>query len=579
MDPAPNTPQPPPADWTATGFRTAAVSGLFTLAVMVLMVVNHVQTVNPVDHPKMIQYKAAIAQAPGDENLKTQLRDFDLQLRRDYNRRVTLGHYGAWLLLAGAAVFLASIKPAAHRKKLPKPQKLNAAEYARQNLHTTCAVAAFGVVTAGGLLAISNHSATAIVLAENKTAAAIAAAPVKAVFPTVDELKTNWPRFRGPFGAGLANGTNYPVSWDVTNGNNVLWKVPVPISSPSSPVVWGERIFLAGADATNRQVYCFDTSGKLLWTGKVDPKRSGSEPPKVMEDGGFGPCTPCTDGQRVYAIFANGDVGAFDLSGGAVWSTNMGPLDNMYGHAASLEMYQDRLIVQLDQGEAEANKSKIYALDAATGRVVWQTAPRPVPSSWATPIVINDGNRALLVAAGAPWVMGYDPSNGQEIWRAKAMSGEVVPSPVYVDGVVYTAVENEKLRAIKADGRGDVTATNILWGAEEGMPDIISPLCDGPRAYVMTSGGVLTCYDSKTGKKLWNKDLDANIKSSFSVAGDKIYAFTENGTALVYKTGEQCEEVSRQGMGEGVFASPAFANGRIYIRGLKSLFCIGVKAP
>lgn len=583
------TPPPPqPIAWTTTGFRTALVSGLFSVAVLGLMIFNHIQAqaVNPLDHPLMTRLKEAVAKTPNDEKLKEQIRTLDLDLRQSHYRHVVIGNYGAWLLLAGMTVFLISIKPATHRKKLPKPQKLSAAEYAKENAQTGYAVGAFAVATAGVLLAISNHSTTFLTSAQANAAPAQAAtaaqpsveAPVAAAtasFPTMDELKKNWPRFRGPFGAGIASYTNIPVSWNITNGNNILWKTEVPLSSPSSPLVWGDRIFLVGADATNREVYCYDPSGKLLWTKKVDPKRASSEPPNVMDDGGYGPSTPCTDGQRVYAIYANGDLAAFDFAGNPVWSTNMGHLDNMYGHATSLEMYQNRLLVQLDQASAKDNKSKIYALDGATGKTVWETLPRPVPSSWATPIVVNTGKRDMLIALGNPWVMGYDPSNGKEIWRVKAMSGEVLPSPVYSDGIVYTAIEGEKLNAIKVDGEGDVTATHIAWSADDGLPDIIGPLCDGARVYLLTSGGTITCYEAKAGKKLWNKDLDLTFKGSTSVAGDKVYAFSDNGVGIVLQAGDEFKEIARSGMGEDVLASPAFADGRMYVRGKKTLFCIG----
>ena len=587
MEPiTPKTPTPPqPTDWTATGFRTALVSGLFTLVVLGLMVFNHIQAqaVNPLDHPEMARLKAAISKTPKDENLKSQLRALDFELRRKHYRHVVLGNYGAWLLLGGMTVFLISIKPATNRKKLPKPQKLSAAEYARENAQTSYAVGAFAVVTAGALLAISNNGTTFLTSAMAKAqtpagvgtpTASTAPAAAPASFPTMAELQKNWPRFRGPFGSGVATYTNIPVSWDVTNGNNILWKSDVPLSSPSSPIVWGDRIFLSGADATNRQVYCYDSSGKLLWTRKVDPKRASAELPSVMDDGGFGPSTPCTDGQRVYAIFANGDVAAFDFAGNPVWSKNMGHLENMYGHATSLEMYQNRLIVQLDQATAKDNKSKIFALDAATGQNVWETLPRPVPNSWATPIVFNTGKRDMLVALGNPWVMGYDPSSGKEIWRVKAMSGEVLPSPVYSDGLVYTAIEGEKLNAIKVDGEGDVTATHVAWSADDGLPDIVGPLCDGPRVYLTTSAGTLTCFDAKTGKKLWYKDLDVTVKASTTVAGDKLFVFSDSGIGIIVQAGNEFKEIARIGMGEEVFSTPAFADGRMYVRTKKTLFCI-----
>lgn len=595
-----STSEAQPVTWTTAGIRTAVVSGAFTLAVLAMLIVNHFQakSVTPLDNPQMIELKKQLAVNSNNDPLKKEIRALDLQLRQKHYRHIVIGNYGAWLLLGGMVVFLISIKPVTHRKKLPKPEKLDAAGYALENAQTRYAVVGFAVVTAGVLLAISNNNTTFIVPASAKAPNSTNSVPVAvdsgvktvesapgaskpaaaATFPTVADLKKNWPRFRGYSGSGISPFTNIPVAWNGPKGSNILWKADVALYSPSSPVIWGDHIFVTGANATKREVYCYDMSGKLLWTKEVDPKRSNNQPPNVMEDtGGFGPTTPCTDGQRVYVMYANGDVAAFDFAGTLVWARNVGPLENTYGHATSLEMYQNRLILQLDQATAKDGKSKILALDTATGQTVWETQPRPVPNSWATPIVINNGQRDLLIACGNPWVMGYDPANGQEIWRAKAMNGEVLPSPVYADGIVYTAIEGEKINAIKVDGSGDVTATHIAWSAEEGLPDIIGPLCDGQRVYLVNSSGTLTCYDAKAGKKLWDKDMEMTFKACTSLVGDKVYLVSDSGVGIVVQAASEFKELARSELGEEVLASPSFADGRMFLRSKKSIYCIGGK--
>jgi outer membrane protein assembly factor BamB len=173
--------------------------------------------------------------------------------------------------------------------------------------------------------------------------------------------------------------------------------------------------------------------------------------------------------------------------------------------------------------------------------------------------------------------MAYNPVSGVEIWRAKAMGGEVLPSPVYSDGIVFTAVETVKLRAIKVDGAGDITANNILWSAEEGLPDITGPLCDGPRVYLISSSGTMTCYDAKNGKKLWEHDIDFTVKGCATLVGDLIYVIGDAGNSVILRAGGEYQEVARSGLGEEVLSTAAIADGRLYIRGRKSLFCIGVK--
>jgi outer membrane protein assembly factor BamB len=589
MDSKPITLPVEPDPWPQAGLLVAKISGLFCLIVLVLLIASHVQgrSAELLDNKELASLKASLVKKPNDEALKKQVRELDLQLRQKHFKRTALNQAGGWLLLGGAIVFLLSYKPATQQKKLAKPVKQTAEQYARENQFTRIGISALGVIVAATGIALSLQADT---LLTAKPAAAnpgantgsntvkIAQAKPLSPFPSPEELKTNWSRFRGPAGSGISPFTNVPVAWDAKNGSNILWSVEVPISGPSSPVLWQDRIFLSGANATNREVYCFDTTGKLLWQQSVNPPRTNQEPPQVMEDsGGYGPSTPCTDGRRVYAIYANGDVAAFDISGTPAWARNLGKLDNGYGHATSLEMYQNRLIIQLDQGSsAKQNKSRILALDSATGQTVWETPPRPVPNSWATPIVINTGETNLLIACGSPWVMAYNPTDGVEIWRAKALSGEVLPSPVYSGGVVYVAIEGEKLNAIPVKGNGIITS-NILWSADEGLPDIVGPLTDGERVYLVNSGQTATCYDAKKGTKLWDKEIGLAIKGSTTLVGDKIYGIGETGEGIVFQAAGEFKEIARNNLNEEVLATPAYADGRIYVRAKKHLFCIGVK--
>lgn len=570
------------AEWPQTGLFVARISGVFCLILLVLLSVNYFQARSSelLDNKQLASMKTALVKKPNDEALKKQIRALDLELRQKHFRYESLNRGGGWLLLAGTAVFLVSYKPATQRKKLPKPLKQTAERYAKENQSTRIGISVLGVVAACAALVLSlRASETSLTPKPTASPTPVVTVPLLPPFPSVAELKTNWSRFRGPSGSGISPYTNIPSEWNGKTGSNILWSVEVPLSSPSSPVLWGDRLFLTGANATNREVFCFDTTGKLLWQKPVNPARTNQEPPTVMEDsGGYGPSTPCTDGRRVYAIFANADVAAFDYSGNPVWARNLGKLDNAYGHATSLEMYQNRLIVQIDQGSsAKENKSKILALDTATGLTVWETQPRPVPNSWATPILINTGDRDLLIACGSPWVMAYDPASGAEVWRAKAMSGEVLPSPVYSSGVVYVAIEGEKINAIPVKGSGIVTS-NILWSADEGLPDIVGPLTDGERVYLVNSGGTATCYDAKTGKKLWEKDIELAIKGSTTLVGDKVYGIAESGAGIVFQAGNEFKQLARNDLGEEVLSTPAYASGRIYVRGKKHLFCIGVKS-
>jgi outer membrane protein assembly factor BamB len=353
----------------------------------------------------------------------------------------------------------------------------------------------------------------------------------------------------------------------------------MPLFGPNSPVVWENRVFLTGSTAKKREVYCYDSAtGKLLWQQPVETPESPAEAPTVMEEtGGYSPSTAATDGRRVYAMFANGDLAAFDYQGNRAWVRNLGKPDNSYGHATSLELHQNRLLIQFDQGSGKDNKSKLIALDTGTGTNAWETSPRPVPNSWTTPIVIQVNQRPQVITCANPWAIAYDPANGTELWRAKVLYGEVTPSPVFSAGLVFTVMEGEKLSAIKPDGTGDVTKTHVAWTAEDGLPDICSPLADGQRVYLLTTGGTLTCYEIQSGKKLWEKELELNFHSSPSLVGDRLWIISIDGIVLHIAAANEFKEFNRIPMGDEILASPAFADGRAFIRTRKNLVCIGKK--
>ncbi|MEI9892971.1 MAG: PQQ-binding-like beta-propeller repeat protein [Chthoniobacter sp.] len=226
------------------------------------------------------------------------------------------------------------------------------------------------------------------------SAMATLATALAADLPSPEEYQANWPRFRGPDGGGVSAQAATPATCDMKSGANIAWTIawttPVPMPGFSSPVAWGDRVFLSGGDEAKREVLCFDAaSGKQLWETSV-PKTEGSpdEPPTVPEQCGMAAATVATDGRRVYAMFANATLAAFTFDGTLVWSKFLSVAKNPYGHAASLLTWQDRVIVQVDQGEPDDKLSKIYAFDGATGAIAWQQA-RPVGASWATPIVLD----------------------------------------------------------------------------------------------------------------------------------------------------------------------------------------------
>jgi len=390
------------------------------------------------------------------------------------------------------------------------------------------------------------------------------------------ELRQNWPRFRGADGSGASTLTNLPTTWDPKSGAGIAWKVPVPTSGFNSPIVWGDRVFLSGGDAKQREVVCLDgKTGQTLWRQAVVsvPTEPG-QAAEVPESTGYAAATMATDGRRVYVIFANGDCAAFTLEGKPAWTKSFGALKNPYGHATSLATWQDRLIVQLDQGDTEDNKSKLYALDGRTGQILWQH-PRKVGASWATPIVIEAAGKTQIVTLAVPCVIAYAATDGTELWRGECLNGEITPSPVFAGGLLYVASPSEKLLAIRPDGQGDVTKTHVVWTNEDNVPDVTSPTSNGELVFGVSTSGMLTCLDAKDGTKQWDHDFDMECHASPSIAGNRLYLFSQKGTAVVVEAARQFKELFRTEMGDGFHASPAFAPDKIFLRGVTNVWCLG----
>lgn len=569
---------------------TAMVGGAFSVIILALIAVNHFQraVVLPRREQKLESLKLELRSRPADEQLMSQIRQLDLRIRQLRIRRQDFASSGAYLLLASAVTFLIAAKcAAAFRRKLPAPQpqpdrhdrQLRGAKWARQAVTV-------GLIMLGG---------AALFLALIPEIDLIANGGVPAGFASKEEIAKNWPRFRGPGGLGVSAYTNIPTNWTGKTGEGILWKTKVPLPGHNSPVVWDDRVFLSGADPNKREVYCFDAlSGRLLWTGAVQsPTVPGAKPLELGEATGYAAPTVATDGRRVCAIFPTGDVACFDFSGKRLWTTNLGTPDSAYGYTSSLEMYRNLLLIQYDQENVEEEKSKLIALDVLSGRIVWQTK-RPVPGSWSSPIVVEVDGRPQVITCGNPWVIAYDPSDGKELWRAKCIAGDIVPSPIYAGGLVFAIEAYTKLVAIRpvrqAQGRGDITETGIAWSIEDNTPDICSPVSNGQLLYLLTTDGLLLCYEVSDGKKLWEKDLQKNFFASPSIVGDKLYLLSAEGAMFISQIGPfdkaqsawgrptagrpEYKELARCEIGEPCHASPAFMDGRIYIRSSTHLYCI-----
>jgi outer membrane protein assembly factor BamB len=584
---------------------TAVIAGAFSLVVCALLFYDYSRRGNsdPLEIETYQALKTALAKQPENDDLRSQIRSLDLRLRREYFRQRAFTVVGAILLLGGVAIFLVSSKTAATlRRELPHPQPFatppdTESQWTRIGRWAVAilalALAVLAIVLSFSMrLDIPSQTSSPLPtnlrsvpgegqgegLASSKPSAQ--SKSVSETAPTDEEYAKAWPSFRGPGGRGTSAYTNIPTEWDASSGKNIRWKTRVPLPGNNSPIVWKDRVFLTGADQKRREVYCFDTpSGKLLWQKEVPgTPQSTAKTPKVNDDTGYAAPTAATDGRRVFAIFANGDLGAFDFKGNLAWSKSLGIPDNAYGHASSLVTYKNLLVVQFDQGTPEkAPESKLLAFDSATGNPAWQT-DRPVYNSWPSPIVIHAADRDQIITASDPLVISYDPKDGKEIWRAKCLVTDTAPSPTFAAGKVFVAQDSAALSAIRADGQGDVTATHIVWKGDDGLPDICSPLANDEFVFLLATYGTITCYDAEKGNQLWTEDFNEDCISSPSMAGKLMYVFAKNGKAWVAEPKrDKCHRVAESNLREECVTCPAFQDGCFYIRGKNNLFCIGNK--
>lgn len=565
---------------------TAWVAGAFCAVLCAVMLYQHITatTNDPWKSPQLIALKEKLVNEPKDEAVKKDIRRLDFEFRQYYRRRLALDGLGGWLLLGGALVLVVAARQTWElNRKLPLPQpKLDAAEQAMRmsaRARWSVAVAGVAVVFALTLVALSLGSALPgsapgwqKLLGKGGAEEGAAAQEL----PSLAEFQANWPRFRGWDGNALSALTNTPLSWDAKNGEGIAWKAAIPAPGHGSPIVWSNRVFISCGDTNRRSVFCFGaTDGQLLWQRAIENvPGTPAKQPEVPADTTFAAATMASDGRRVFAIFANGDLAALAFDGSVAWAKNLGVPKNTYGFATSLAVWPGKLIVQFDQGDAEAAGSKLLALDPTTGRVLWER-PRPVPASWATPIILEAAGKPQIVTLGKPWVIGYALADGTELWRAELLDGEITPSPAFAGGMVLAVVPSAKLIALRLDGAGDVTKSHVAWTSEENVPDVTSPVANAELAFTVTSGGMLTCFDMKDGKKAWEKDFEMEVQSSPSIVGDRVFVLGTKGVAVVVEAARQFKEVARSELPDKFLASPAFADGRMYLRGATNLWCIG----
>lgn len=374
--------------------------------------------------------------------------------------------------------------------------------------------------------------------------------------------------FRGNGYNGQSAARGIPVKWNLSDGTNVAWRVNVPREGYNSPVINGRNIFFSGADASARELYCYDLfTGEQRWKLAASGiPGSPSTMPSVNADTGLAASTVATNGKQVCAIFATGDVICADVDGNKLWAKNIGVPDNHYGFASSLLIYGNLLIIQYDNDSAP----KLIALSLANGNQVW-SKNRTEKATWSSPSIAYVDNKAQLIVMGNPAVTAYNPSNGEQIWKVDCMSGEVGASPCSSNGLIFAASEYAKIVAINgADG-------TQLWEANDYMPEVASPVATKDYLYIATSYGVLAAFSTQTGELVAEADMATQFYSSPMLVEGKIYLFDTEGKMYVFSNDGKLTLISQFETGEKTFATPAFTDGRIVVRTNNSLYCVQAK--
>jgi outer membrane protein assembly factor BamB len=422
----------------------------------------------------------------------------------------------------------------------------------------------------------------------------------------------SWPSFRGPNASGLADGQHLPDRWDTRTGENILWRTAIPGLAHSSPVVWGDRVFVTSAisskpnatfkpglygdgDASEDlsrhkwMVYAIDTR-----TGRIEWERvafEGEPRNRRHIKSTYASASPATDGRIVVAWFGSHGVHAYDLRGNPLWTVDLGRLDlgaydipsYEWGPASSPIIWNGLVLLQCD---TQAD-SFVLALDERTGETVWKTDRQELPS-WATPTVITTGDRAELVTNASNYIRGYDPRTGEELWRLGGSSKITAPTPIFANGLVIVASGRRPERpifAVRPGARGDLTLAKdstssaaVAWSKTARGSYMPTPLAYGGILYVLNNDGIFDAYEVDTGKEIYRTRLEP-VGSGFSaspVAADgRIYLSNEDGEMLVVAAGREFRLISTNTMGDLLMATPALSDGVMYVRSSSSLFAIG----
>lgn len=441
-------------------------------------------------------------------------------------------------------------------------------------------------------------------------AAIVSCSSLSGVSTASDFDGVNWPSFRGPHACGVADGHPLPATWNVETGENVKWKTPIPGLAHSSPIVWGDRLFVTSAVSSDPdpflrvglygespkheekvehdyRVYCLNkNTGKVIWE-----QSAHRGVPKEMRHikATHANCTPATDGKHVVAFFGTEGLFTFDMDGKLLWKKDLGLLDSGpreaadldWGFASSPIIHDGKVIVLC----AVRNDSFVAAYDVRDGREIWRTA-RPPDPGWGTPTVYVGADRAQVITNGYVHIGGYDLATGKERWKMQGGGDVPVPTPIVAHDLIFitNAHGAAPVYAVRTSATGDITLQagqteneHIAWSDMRIGNYMQTPLVYGDELYCCRDSGIMACYDARTGEKHYRTRLSSGVGYTASpVAGDgKVYFTSEEGDVLVFKTGPAEEKLGANSLGEICMATPAISEGTLFFRTKGHVIAIG----
>lgn len=413
--------------------------------------------------------------------------------------------------------------------------------------------------------------------------------PVLILFAAAPVAAENWPGWRGPRGDGTSVEKNVPLRWNGKSGENVAWKVPLPGTGHSSPIVWEDRVFVVSClpDTEERALLCLDRkTGQTLWQQIV----LHAPLEKKHDLNSFASGTPATDGTLVYVTFLEPDFGsqkertpgnlvvaAYDFSGEQRWLVKPGRFASAHGFCSSPVLFEDTLIVNGDHD----GDSYIAALDRQTGATKWKVSREHKTRSYVTPIIREIGGRTQMILSGSKSVVSYDPRTGQKHWWMDGPTEQFVASLVFNGDLLFLTAgfPEHHILAIRPNGMGNVTDSHIVWRTTKSCSYVPSPIVIDKYFLVTSDDGIGSCFEAASGDRLWNKRLGKHYSASAVTANGLAYFLADDGIMKVVRPGAELDVVAENELGEFCYASPAISQGQLFVRGEKNLFCIGIGAP